>query len=130
MILRSPVHHERRIGRRRAVVDHITWEPQLPKRLFRRASWEQATIVEISVSGARVLARANEAITRRSRISIGFGSDRGLVEVRRVEAAPDKSMAFYGVQFLWLDDNMQRLFDDAAAVEAPADLDWRWDLAR
>jgi|GraSoiStandDraft_23_1057293.scaffolds.fasta_scaffold287180_1 hypothetical protein len=129
MTLQRPVRHERRIGRPRSIVDHIVWEPHLAKRPFRRAAWEQATIVEVSVCGARVLAHANDSIVRRTRVSIGLGKARGLVEVRHVEPAADDTMALYSVQFLWLDTEMQSLFDNTVAIDAPTDLDWRWRVA-
>ena len=38
-------------------------------------------------------------------------------------------MALYSVQFLWLDTEMQSLFDNTVAIDAPTDLDWRWRVA-
>jgi hypothetical protein len=46
-----------------------------------------------------------------TRIAIGLGRDRGLVEVRDVEAAADETHWRYVVPFLWLDDNLQEQFD-------------------
>lgn len=90
----------------------VVWEPQLPRNPFRRRPWEQATIVETSVSGALVQAHAHRAIRRGTRISIALGGDRGVVAVRRVDAAPNPAMSFYGVEFVWLDPDLQAQFDD------------------
>ena len=112
MTLETPHTHDRRIGRRHPNIDHIIWEPQLPRRLFRRRPWEQATIVETSVSGALVQAHTNRAIRRGTRISIAVGTDRGLVAVRRVDPAPNPLMSRYGVEFVWLDPALRARFDD------------------
>jgi len=112
MTLETPHTHDRRIGRRHPNIDHIIWEPQLPRRLFRRRPWEQATIVETSVSGALVQAHTNRAIGRGTRISIAVGTDRGLVAVRRVDPAPNPLMSRYGVEFVWLDPALRARFDD------------------
>ena len=106
------------------MVDQIIWEPQSPRRLFRRASWEQATIIEVAVNGALVRAHANGGIKLGSRISIGLGQARGLVEVRRIEACTNTKLS-YGVQFIWLDSELQARFDDAASTDRPIDLTWQ-----
>ena len=111
-MLERPQTYDRRIGRRHDLIDHVIWEPQLPRLLFRRRPWEQATIVETSVSGALVRARADRAIRRSTRISIAFGAYRGLVVVRRVDPAPKPLMSYYGVEFVWLDPDLQARFDD------------------
>src|SRR5688500_10582293 len=112
MTLERPNTYDRRIGRRNDLIDHVIWEPQLPRRLFRRRPWEQATILDTSLSGALIQAHANRSITRGTRISIGLGADRGVVAVRRVDAAPDPVMSLYGVEFVWLDPHLQARFDD------------------
>jgi len=125
MTLQHAHLYERRIGRRHPLVDQIIWEPQSPRRLFRRASWEQATIIEVSVNGALVRAHANGGIRLGSRISIGLDQARGLVEVRRIEACADAKLSYYGVQFIWLDPELQARFDDAASTDKPIDLTWQ-----
>jgi hypothetical protein len=112
MTLETPHTHDRRIGRRHPNLDHIVWEPQLPRRLFRRRPWEQATIVETSLSGALVQAHTNRAIGGGTRISIAVGADRGLVVVRHVDPAPMPLMSYYGVEFVWLDPNLRARLDD------------------
>ena len=112
MTLETPHTHDRRIGRRHPNIDHIIWEPQLPRRLFRRRPWEQATIVETSVSGALVQAHTIRAIGPGTRIAIAVGADRGLVAVRRVDPAPNPLMSRYGVEFEWLDPDLRARFDD------------------
>ncbi|HUP75266.1 MAG TPA: hypothetical protein VM282_19635 [Acidimicrobiales bacterium] len=99
----------------------------MPRRLFRRGSWEQATIIEVSATGALVKARANRAIRRGARISIALGPDRGLVTVRRIDTAANPPMSYYGVQFVWLDPDLKKRFDDAASTASSHE--WRHDSA-
>ena len=106
-----PHTSERRIGRRHDLIDHVIWEPQLRRRLFRRGHWEQATILEASESGALVQAHANRAIRQGTRISIALGADRGQVAVRRIEPAPNPLMSHYRVEFVWLDPNLRARFE-------------------
>ena len=126
MTLHSPLdHYERRIQHRHEIAGCILWEPQLLRTQLRRRSLEQATIVDVSMNGALVRARANTAITRGARISIGLQSHRGLVAVRSIEATEDESLSDYGVQFLWLDPAIQAFFDDALSSETTLDFEWR-----
>jgi hypothetical protein len=106
------------MGHRSSVIDSITWEPQLPRTHLRRAPWEQATILVVSMNGAVVRARTNSAIARGTRVSVGHGSTRGLVAVRRVVPASVPEMSEYAVQFLWLDPKLQTYFDDAVSTYA------------
>ena len=108
---------------RQMVVDSITWQPQLPQMHFRRAL-EHATVTKVWMNAALVRARANAAITRGTRISIGFGNARGLVAVRRVDPGADATMSDYRVEFLWLDPTLQTFFDDAAPAGSPIHFDW------
>ena len=122
MTLQSLQHrYEMRTGHRSSIVDSITWEPQLPRTTFRRSSWEQAVIADVSWNGAIVQAHANPAIKPGSRVSIGLGNARGLVAVRRITDAAATGMAEYSVQFLWLDPQLQTFFDDAASTDTPID---------
>jgi hypothetical protein len=116
---------DRRIDHRHNVIDRIVWEPALPRRLFRRNSWEQATIIEVSATGALVKARANRAIGQGTRISIALGPDCGLVAVRRINTAVNPAMSHYGVQFIWLDPGLKTRFDDA--VPTASSHEWRSD---
>jgi len=111
MTPQSPQTFDQRIGHRHAV-DHVIWEPQLPWRPFRRPPWEQAKVIEVTPSGARIEAHANKAICEGTHASIAFGGGRGLVAVRRIDRAPDHQMAHYGVQFLWLDGDLKARFGD------------------
>ena len=94
-------------------IDLIVWEPQFPLKPFQRVPWEPATIIDVSVSGARVQARANRAITPGTRIAIGSGSLRGLVEICRVDATPNPALSCYSVRYIWLDSDLQARFEVA-----------------
>ena len=126
MTLQSPVQrHGRQFGHRHSTAECVTWEPHVPRTQLRLRSLEQATIVQVSANGAQIRARTNTAVTRGSRISIGRGSDRGLVAVRRLEPASVASMSDYSVQFLWLDPRMEAFFDASISTDTPLDFEWR-----
>ena len=126
MTLHSPLdHYERRIQYRHEIAGCIIWEPQVLRTQLRRRALEQATIVDVSMNGALVRARANTAITRGARVSIGLQSHRGLVAVRSIEPTEDELLSDYGVQFLWLDPAIQAFFDEAASSAGPLDFAWR-----
>lgn len=112
-----------------SAIDHIVWEPQLPLKPFRRAPWEQATIIDVTVGGARVRARANRAITSGTRISIGSDGARGLVEVCRIEATSNASVGCYDVRFIWLDSGLQMRLDEEISTATSGDVEWRRDSA-
>jgi len=103
----------------------ISWEPHLLRTQVLRRALEQATVVQVSANGALIRARANPEITRSTRVAIGRGADRGLVAVRRIEQTSDENVAYYGVQFLWLDPKMQAVFDNAVSTDTELHFEWR-----
>ena len=118
---------ERRIGRRHAVsLVHLTWRPRLAPKWFRRSTRSQrATVIDLSVTGARIRAPANAEIQRGTMVTIAFGPHRGLVQVRRIERARDPTVAYYGVRFVSLDTALRQLVDDAVGADRPTEADWR-----
>ena len=124
----SGTRFERRIGTRYPVsLFQLTWQPELPKKWFRRSTKpERATIVDLSVTGACIQAPANDEIQRGTTVRIAFGgAHRGVVRVQRVEVAPGSSVAYYGVQFVSLDAALQQLINDAVGDHRPSEHDWR-----
>ncbi|MEO5842922.1 MAG: hypothetical protein ABIQ73_11600 [Acidimicrobiales bacterium] len=115
MTLHSPLRRYDRPPEDRSIA--ITWEPHLPRTHLRLRALEQATVIQVSANGALIRAHTNPDINRSMRVSIGRGSDRGLVAVRRIEQTSDDSISHYGVQFLWLDPKIQAVFDDAVSSE-------------
>lgn len=121
---------ERRIGTRypsSLPYPYLTWQPEVPKPWFRPSSKrQQATMVDVSVTGARIKAPANRHIQRGTMVVIALaGAHSGLVRVQRVDPAPDPTQAYYGVQFVSLDDALQMLIDDIVGAHRPNERDWR-----
>lgn len=127
-----PPSYNRRIGARAAITPiPINWLPALPRKHFHRAEKPRpAVIEELSVTGARVRALADPSVRIGTQVVIANDGASGVVEVRRIEAAPDAIESLYGVQFVRLDPELQQLFDRAASTDGHDDVDWRWDSAR
>ena len=86
---------------------------------------EPAHIVDLSVSGAAVVARTIEGVTPRSAVELHHGDAVALAQVRRV-VPRDDGRSVYGLDFTSMDPAMrQELF---AMVEGrrPGDLERRW----
>ena len=126
-----PSSYNRRIGTRAAVSPiSVSWLPALPRKHFHRAEKpHQAVVDELSVTGARVRALKDPSVRVGTQAVLTVGGASGLVEVRRIEAAPDPSDALYGVQFIRLDAELQQFFDRAVTKDGHEDVDWRWDSA-
>ena len=102
------MHHERRISPRYPVTVGLRWRAQ--GKWVRRP--ERATIVDLSLRGARIRARTNDAIKVGSFVDIRVGRGRGIVEVRRIEGSHEPSIAYFGVQFVELDSRLRDLVVD------------------
>ena len=98
-------YFERRGSRRYPAAVGLRWRVQ--GKWARRA--QHATIVDLSRSGARIRAPADDAITVGSLVDINIGTGRGVLEVRRIEASREPSVAYYGVQFFEVDYRLQEL---------------------
>jgi hypothetical protein len=93
---------ERRLGRRfKAPRNRIAWRLDRSVRgvpwLRRRA--EVGLLVDVSVSGAGVLAPDCMDLQPGSRVTIGFEGTRGQVIVRRISSCGDESQNLYGIEF-------------------------------
>lgn len=93
---------ERRIGRRfDAPRNRIAWRLGRPVRgvpWLRRRS-EVGLLVNVSVSGAGVLAPDCMDLEPGSRVTIGFEGTTGQVIVRRISSCGDESQNLYGIEF-------------------------------
>lgn len=86
---------------------------------------ESAHIVDLSVSGAAVVARTIEGLTLRAAVELHHGGGVARAVVKRL-VPRDDGRTLYGLDFTSLDPTMrQELF---AMVEGrrPEDLEWRW----
>ena len=100
----------RRIGERTAIEPtDITWLPvQKKPRLRRRTKPKPALLVQLSVTGAGVVAPADFAVHAGTRAVIEIDGLHGLVEVRHIEPSNDPFMSLYGVEFLSLDPKLSQ----------------------
>jgi hypothetical protein len=103
----------------------INWAPQHLSPHFRRRATERAMVMQVSANGALIRARASGELTNGTRISIGRGHHRGLVAIRSLELLGNGDEADYGVQFLWLDPELQVFFDGSVTTDVPFELGWR-----
>lgn len=97
--------HERRVGQRYPTTISLRWRVQ-GRRIWRA---RRATIVDVSVTGARISAPTDEVIVIGKLMDINIRGARGVVEVRRVEVSPNPTLAYYGVQFVQLDRQLKDL---------------------
>ena len=107
------VHHDRRNSPRYPVTVGLCWRVQ--GQWARRA--QRATIVALSLRGARIRARRNDAIRVGSFVDIRIGRGRGLVEIRRIDDSHEPSIAYFGVQFVELDSRLKDLILDLTRAD-------------
>ncbi len=126
-----PSAFNRRIGERVPHrLDEIEWRPPTPRRLFRGAPKPlTAQLVDLSVTGARVLAPEVPALSRGTRVQICVRGHHGVVEVRRIEPSTVDGLTTYGVEFVVLDDGLTELVGQVLSRRKP-DADWRWTTER
>lgn len=124
----------RRVGRRVPTPGlWFEWQPAAPKGrprpLRRRGQGQhQARIVDLSITGARVVVDGAEPLLIGTTVSIGLVGGAGTCKVRRVEVGDDDECT-YGVEFLWLDTALRDTIDDLVTGDRGS-LDERWHRAR
>ena len=125
----SPTSYERRLGSRARVSGAaLSWLPVLPPKRFRHPrAPQQATLVDLSITGARIKASVDNAIARGTHVEIQVKDAWGVVKVRRIDAASEPEMALYGVEFLQLNAPLSDLIDRTLAVRKPNERYWRWN---
>lgn len=69
------------------------------KSRFKKQEAQVGLLQDVSVTGAAVVAPANEQIGRGTVVPVAFGWVEGTVRVMRVEPHPDGQRAIYGVEF-------------------------------
>ena len=128
-----PSTYNRRIGRRVSVDPSaaLSWLPSVPaKRFGRRRKPQRGSLVDLSLTGARIKAPADPAIVAGTLVVIAVDDLRGVVKVRRIDAAIDPAVSLYGVEFIRLDARLQDLMDRTLSVHRPDETCWRWNHAR
>jgi hypothetical protein len=92
--------YNRRIGSRIAVDGaRLGWRPILPRRRFRREQRaDSVKVADLSITGALVIGPRDARVRIGTQVEIDVGGQRGVVEIRRIDADPDPALAWYGVQ--------------------------------
>ncbi|MCU1345462.1 MAG: hypothetical protein JWL70_1728 [Acidimicrobiia bacterium] len=116
----SPFGDERRIGQRVRITDLAwTWEVPRPRGRFALGSarlvLQEARVVNLSVTGAGLLAPHNKLLHPGVRVAVLVGETAGVVQIRQVRSTFDEDSSYYGVRFVVLDDDLRRVLYDLVA---------------
>ena len=120
--------YNRRIGTRHQVdLGEVSWLPVGQRRGLRRPRAQAARLVDLSVTGAAVIAPPGTEFGRLVRLEItgGFGAT---VRVQRVSAV-DHERSRYGVQFISQDPGFVDTVNRTIDAHRP-DTDWQWTTAQ
>jgi len=101
---------DRRLGERVEIAPvAITWTPAIAKQGHGRAPRPlPAHLVEVSVSGARIIASSRAGIAVGMWMALDIEGYHGLVEVRRIIEADDQTGFIFGVIFILLALELQQ----------------------
>ena len=119
--MHTRISHRRSGERLRVELDEIGWEPPgRPRRRFpMRLPVQTARVIDMSITGASVIAPVDPPLTVGQRVTIRFGLHSGIVEIRHIEQTSDRAMTRYGTQFVMLDKPLQDLVAASIAVHRP-----------
>ena len=113
------VQGNRRIGQRVSIVPVAgAWTPAGAKRRFRLGRQPRPQLVhliEVSASGARVVAHSSKPIPIGTWMVLDVEGWHNVVEVRRVVAHADRSARTFGVVFVLLAPELEKKINDAVA---------------
>ena len=116
----------RRIGERFPPDDNdlseLAWVPLGWRRWLRKPD-EMALLVELSITGASVLAAPGRVVGERVHVKVRSGG--GVVEVRNVAKTSNPALCRYGVCFVALDDVLTGIVSDTVAAHQP-ERKWGW----
>lgn len=124
----------RRIGRRVSTPGlWIDWQPAASRGrllpLQRQGAYvPQARIVDLSITGARVVVAEAAPLGVGMTVCIGMDAGAGTCEVRRVETK-DTGESTYGVEFIWLDSALSDKVSDLVTGDRGS-LDEHWHRFR
>lgn len=103
------------VERYRTVGLQVTWSPPSRRWLWIRPRPAAAEVIDLSVSGALLLAPTNPQVRTGLVVEMECDGARGRVQVRHVHQSLDPEQHYYGVQFLQLQPELrERLFDVVA----------------
>lgn len=121
--------YSRRLGAR-APVDgaQLSWRPIVARKRFARKQFpENACLVDLSLTGARIRAQVDPRIRIDTQIVVAAGGGSGVVRVRRIERGEYPDEAIYAVEFVQKNDVLTELINDTLGARRPQDLVWLWN---
>ena len=126
---------ERRIGRRAKTRGEIGWAaPDRRSSFWARvrggSQRETAEVVELSVTGARLLVPHSRSLVVGARAGVELDGHRGEIEVRWAEAVEDGERLVLGVRFVRLSPELAQVINEVIANDRLEAVDWRWETAR
>ncbi len=109
--LRRPVEFPR-IAERRLARGAAIWMPPSRRKLFKGSPAKvQANIIDLSFGGALLTSEANPNIKIGNKIRFAINGAEGVVEVRTIRPANDRT-SYYGVSFFRVTDQLRaEVFD-------------------
>ncbi len=125
---------ERRIGHRKSVVGlQCKWDLDgagVKKRLFKRYSPTTAEVVELSLSGATIVAVSSPLLTPGTAVALEIEGQRGGVAIRNIAPASIDGFSRYGVEFLQLEPGIRIRITEFVGSDRPDNLETIWHNAR
>jgi hypothetical protein len=107
----------RLVERYRAINLHLTWYPPTRNLLGTRYKPAAAEVIDVSVSGALLLAPQSRALEPGSIVDLEHDGGRGRVEVRHIHQALDPDQRYYGVLFVGLDQRLRTQIFEVVAKQ-------------
>lgn len=86
----------------------LTWAPADGEIPTLRVPVQRALLMELSVTGAGLFGPSDPWVGVEDLAIVGFDDGRALARVRRVSRTNDKSLNYFGVEFVSMDDWFQR----------------------
>jgi hypothetical protein len=123
---------ERRVGTRLPAQGvQVDWVVEERSRLGRtKLNAVDAAMVEVSVTGAMLIAPRSRFVEVGTQAVVGLGDGRAVVSVRHIAPGPDDDHLGYGVHFVEPDETFQNEVFDLVAKHRGSEIVWRWDQAR
>ncbi len=123
---------ERRIGRRWSTASFvIAWNVGGKKDTWRGKRAlppQEGQVLDISVSGASILAPSDQNLRLGSRLVVGFQRERSTVTVRRVSDVDDEDgSTLYGIEFIDAPAHMVSSLMERATGSADDAMEHRWN---
>jgi hypothetical protein len=125
----SFVNRSRRLGERRAVRGIVLdWDTKGRRRpgIVRRR-FDDADVIDVSVSGAQLLAPRDERLRRGDVVTVVAAGALGKVRIIRVADVTNGRLSVYGVEFVHLEPALESLMFAQLADGRPttSQVDWR-----